>query len=124
MAGGRHKYLPAGWFWFLGTLVPVIGLVQVGGQAIADRYTYIPLTGLFIIIAWGANDLLAGWRYKESVLWLLSSAVIFTLAALTLFQVGHWRDSMSLFEHAIKVTSDNYLAYGKPRTRLLRQRRV
>ncbi len=111
-AGGQYKYLFTGWFWFLGTLVPVIGLVQVGGQSIADRYTYIPLVGLFIIIAWGTNDLLAGWRHKELVLWLLSSAVIFILAVLTTFQVGYWRDSISLFEHAIKVTSRNYLAYG------------
>jgi len=111
-AGRRHKYLPVGWFWFLGTLVPVIGLVQAGGQAIADRYTYIPLIGLFIIISWGTNDLLTGWKYKRPVLWLLSSAVIFLLAVLTSLQVGYWRDSVSLFDHAIKVTSKNYLAYG------------
>ena len=110
--GKRYKYLPMGWFWFLGTLVPVIGLVQVGGQAMADRYTYITLTGLFIIIAWGANDILTGWKHKKNILGLVSCAVIFILAILTSFQVGYWHDSVSLFDHAIKVTDKNYLAYG------------
>ena len=64
----KYKYLPVGWFWFIGTLIPVIGLVQVGGQAMADRYTYVPLIGLFIIIAWGLNDLLANWSYRKIVL--------------------------------------------------------
>jgi tetratricopeptide (TPR) repeat protein len=107
----RHKYLLTGWFWYLGTLVPVIGLVQVGGQSMANRYTYIPFVGLFIVVAWGTNELLAKWRYKKPVLALLSLAVILILAVLARSQVGYWRDSMSLFEHAIRVTEGNYVAY-------------
>lgn len=107
----RHKYLLTGWFWYLGTLVPVIGLVQVGGQSMADRYTYIPFVGLFIVVAWGTNELLAKWRYKKPVLLLSSLAVILILAVLARWQVGYWRDSMSLFEHAIRVTEGNYVAY-------------
>ena len=67
--------LSTGWLWYLGTLIPVIGLIQVGGQAMADRYTYVPLTGLFIIIAWGTNDLLANWKCKTPVLSSLLSTV-------------------------------------------------
>jgi tetratricopeptide (TPR) repeat protein len=103
-----HRYLFTGWFWYLGTLVPVIGLVQVGMQARADRYTYITLTGLFIIIAWGAPDLLAKWRHKKTALTLSALAVIAALSVCTYFQVRHWRDSLTLFQHAIDVTGDNY----------------
>lgn len=110
LSTGR-KFLLVGWFWYLGTLVPVIGLVQVGGQAMADRYTYIPSIGFFIAVAWAANDLLMKWKYKKPVLCFLSSAVVLVFAMLTYFQAGHWRDSMSLFDHAVKVTSGNYTAY-------------
>ena len=64
----RYPYLAVGWLWYLGTLVPVIGLVQVGMQAMADRYTYIPLIGLFIMVAWGVPDILKGWRYRKMIL--------------------------------------------------------
>ena len=107
----RYKYLLTGWFWYLGTLVPVIGLIQVGGQSMADRYTYIPLVGLFIIAAWGANDILAKWSYKKIVLTLLSLAIIAILTVLTRFQANYWRHSWSLFERAIAVTEGNYIAY-------------
>jgi tetratricopeptide (TPR) repeat protein len=108
----KRKYLLVGWLWYLGTLVPVIGLVQVGGMGLADRYTYIPFTGLFIIIAWGFNDLLAGWKYRKITLNISAAVVLSALAICSWFQVGYWRNSISLFEHAIEVTEDNYLAHS------------
>jgi lipoprotein NlpI len=109
---GRHKYLLTGWFWYLGTLVPVIGLVQVGSQGMADRYTYIPSIGLLFVVAWGADDLFGKWKYKHIVLGLSAFASITILTVLTWFQVGYWRDSFSLFDHAVKVTKENDVAYN------------
>jgi tetratricopeptide (TPR) repeat protein len=103
----RHPYLLVGWFWYLGTLVPVIGLVQVGLQSMADRYTYVPLIGLFIMIANGVPGLLAKWRYQKSVLSVAMCLVVLTLIIMTRTQVSYWRSNLSLFEHTLKVTSDN-----------------
>lgn len=105
----RGPYLLTGWFWFLVTLLPVIGLIQVGGQSMADRYTYIPLTGLFIMVAWGVNDLLRGYRQREAALVMLSGAVICALTAMTWQQLGYWKDSITLYRHTLAVTSGNYL---------------
>jgi len=110
--GRKYKYLPTGWFWYLGMLLPVIGIVQVGMQSMADRYTYVPFTGLFIILAWGANDLLAKWKYGKIVLWPLSFSVILVLAVLTWLQVSCWRDSINLFGHALSATDGNFVAYN------------
>ena len=110
--GKKYKYLPVGWFWYIGTLIPVIGLVQVGLQALADRYTYVPLIGLFIIIAWGTNDLLRGWKYRRVGLIAASLVIISALSICTWFQTSYWRNSQSLFEHAVKVTKGNYIAYN------------
>jgi len=107
----RAPYLVVGWLLFLGTLVPVIGLVQVGQQAMADRYTYIPLIGLFIIIAWGIPDLIAKWHYQKLFLSLGAGLILSALMVITWLQVQHWRNSISLFEHAIEVTGTNYVAY-------------
>jgi tetratricopeptide (TPR) repeat protein len=109
----RHPYLLVGWLWYLGTLVPVIGLVQVGQQALADRFTYVPLTGLFIILAWGALDLTAAWRHQRIILATGGGIMLSVFTVLTWFQVGHWRDIRSLFEHAINVTANNYVAYSE-----------
>ena len=106
-----HKYAAVGWFWFIGMLVPVIGLVQVGDQAYADRFTYLPITGLFILIAWSVPPLLAKWRFKNAVLAASSAAIIAALSLVTYFQQHYWRDSITLFEHAIKVTEGNYVAH-------------
>jgi tetratricopeptide (TPR) repeat protein len=106
-----RRYLVTGWFWYLGTLVPVIGLVQVGGQALADRYSYIPLTGLFIIIAWGVPDLLVNWRYKKIALILLSLLIISASSICTHFQLRHWKNSLTLFQHTLDVTEDNYVVH-------------
>jgi Flp pilus assembly protein TadD len=107
----RYPYLAVGWLWYVGTLVPVIGLVQVGGQAMADRYTYIPLIGIFIMIAWGAFDLLAGWKKRHIVLGVAGGAALALLAATAHIQAAHWRNSLTLFGHALEATSSNALAH-------------
>jgi tetratricopeptide (TPR) repeat protein len=104
----RRPYLLTGWLWYLGMLVPVIGLVRVGDQALADRYTYLPSIGLYVMIAWGTADLLPRHR---SVLAAAAAAVLATCAALSWAQVRHWRDTESLFQHAIAVTGGNYVAH-------------
>lgn len=115
MTLGRKKrpYLFVGWFWFLGTLVPVIGLVQNGlWPALADRWAYVPIIGLFVIAAWGIPDLLARWRYKNSALGILGGILLVTFAVITLFQIGYWKNSRTLFEHTIEVTGDNPVAHN------------
>jgi tetratricopeptide (TPR) repeat protein len=109
----RLPYLAMGWLWYAGTLVPVIGIVQVGQQAMAmaDRYTYIPLIGLFIMAAWGIPELLKKLHYRKEVLLALSMLSLLCLLIVTRTQVGYWQDSITLFDHTLKVTEDNVLAY-------------
>jgi tetratricopeptide (TPR) repeat protein len=115
----KHRYLVTGWFWYLGTLLPVIGLIPVGDHAMADRYSYITLTGLFIIIAWGFPDLLARWtsassvesRYRKNILILLSLLIILAMSVCTRLQLRYWRNSLTLFQHALDVTKNNYIAH-------------
>jgi len=107
----RYKYLSVGWYWYLGTLVPVIGLVQVGEQAMADRYTYIPLIGLFIIVAWGITDLLSGWKYRNRVLAVVAPLLILILSVAAYIQTSFWCNTVTLFEHATQVTDGNYLVH-------------
>jgi tetratricopeptide (TPR) repeat protein len=108
----RYPYLLTGWLWYLGMLVPVIGLVQVGMQSMADRYTYLPLIGIAIIIAWGATDLTRQLRWQRPLL-LAGAALTLTLAAgLTWRHTGIWRDTATLFSHALAVTDNNYLAHA------------
>jgi len=130
--GRKQRYLPVGWFWFLGTLVPVIGLVQVGEQSLADRYTYIPYTGLFIIIAWGLPELLSKWLYRSprcppcqrqhvavgrdvaagKIAFGIAAAMVLTAMGIgTYRQAGYWKNSSALFTHAIEVTQNNYIAH-------------
>jgi len=107
----RAPYLAMGWLWFAGTLVPVIGIVQVGIQARADRYTYVPLIGLFIMTAWGISELSRNWRYRRAAVVASSAAVVICLFLVTRTQVGYWQNSFVLFEHALKVTENNYPIY-------------
>lgn len=111
LAVRRAPYVTVGWLWYLGTLVPVIGLIQVGGQAMADRYTYLPSIGLFLIAAWGLPDLLPPRRAARAVLAGISAAVLLALAVGTRLQLRHWVDSEALFRHAAAVTEKNYLAH-------------
>jgi protein O-mannosyl-transferase len=106
----RRPWLPVGWLWFLGMLVPVIGLVQVGGQAMADRYTYAPGIGIFLIFAWAGADLAQRWHARRAAQVVLVAALV-ALAALTWRQVGFWSDQVTLFSHAVEVTRDNGLAH-------------
>lgn len=105
----RRRYLTVGWLWYLITLLPVIGLLQVGGQAMADRYTYIPLIGLYVMLAWGVPDLFKGRRaiVGLTVLAVLAAAA---LTSATHRQVSYWKDNETLFTHALKHTRDNWVA--------------
>jgi tetratricopeptide (TPR) repeat protein len=107
-----HRFLLVGWLWYLGTLVPVIGLVQVGNQAIADRYTYIPLIGIFIMVAWGLPHLLAKWRYRRIALSAASVLVFAVLLLCTRRQVKIWQNDFTLFGHAIAVTENNPIMHN------------
>lgn len=109
--GRRRGYLFVGWYWFLGTLIPVIGLVQVGVQAMADRFTYVPLIGVFIILVWGVGEVLA--RIGGMRFWMLAVAiaVLCTCAVLTRKQLSYWENAETLFRHALTVTQGNYTAY-------------
>jgi Flp pilus assembly protein TadD len=107
-----HPYVLVGWLWYVVTLIPVIGLIQVGSQPIADRYTYVPLIGLFVIVAWGVPSIIRESRWRSFV---IPAAAAVTIAACTVTaraQVHHWRSSVALWEHAIAVTTDNYRAQG------------
>jgi protein O-mannosyl-transferase len=110
--GRNQKYLPVGWFWFIVTLVPVIGLVQVGRQAYADRYTYISYTGLFIMIAWGLPEVLSKWPQRKTALGLSMVIVLTILGICTYKQVSLWNNSITLFSHAIEVTQNNCIAHN------------
>ena len=107
----KSPYLALGWLWYAGTLVPVIGIVQVGAQAMADRYTYVPLIGLFIMAAWGIPELVKRLHYRKEVLLALSVFSLSGLCVVTWIQVGYWQDSITLFDHTLKVTEHNSLAY-------------
>ena len=104
-----RPYLVVGWLWFLGTLVPVIGIVQVGGQTMADRYFYIPSIGLFIVIAFGLADFARSWRVAPSVRTGIAVAVLLILATLTNAQIHRWTDSFTLFKHTLAVTPPNLI---------------
>lgn len=119
-----RRYLVTGWFWYLGTLVPVIGLIQVGAQALADRYSYITLTGLFIIIAWGLPELLGKWAYRKLVLWASALIVSSALAISAHLQQRYWRNTITLCEHALKITDNNYEAHFCIAPILLEQGRI
>jgi tetratricopeptide (TPR) repeat protein len=107
----RQRYLAVGWLWFLGTLIPVIGLVQVGEQSMADRYTYIPLVGVLIAVTWGISELTRNRPNRAAGLPAASAAVIIACGALSREQVRCWRNSETLFRHAIAATTNNHVAY-------------
>jgi tetratricopeptide (TPR) repeat protein len=110
--GRDRKFLPVGWFWFIGMLVPVIGLVTFTGSSYADRFTYIPYIGLFIMLAWGLPELLSEWRYRKIVLGMAASMTLIALGTGAYRQVGVWNNSITLFSHAIEVTHNNALVHN------------
>jgi Flp pilus assembly protein TadD len=110
----RRRYLTVGWLWFVGTLVPMIGLIQAGAQGMADRYAYLPFVGLFIMICWGAPDLYARLApdHRRSTAWqgAICLAVLFAMAVLTRRQISFWSDEWILWSHALQVTKRNVAA--------------
>lgn len=120
----KRPYLLVGWLWFLITLVPVIGLVQVGIQAMADRYTYLPSIGLFMMVTWGIAEGLANWRYKEIALKISAAAVLVVLMVCTHTQVGYWQNDYTLYKRAVEVTEDNYIMHNNFGDVLLKTRQV
>ena len=107
-----NPYLLVGWFWFLGTLVPTIGIVQVGSQSIADRYLYLPSIGLFILVVWGVDDFL-NWRPRwRRIAALAGAAALVGCLVCTRIQLGYWQNNIKLLTHTVAVTTDNYSIYN------------
>jgi tetratricopeptide (TPR) repeat protein len=106
----QWPFLAVGWFWFLGTLVPTIGLIQVGSASMADRYSYIPSIGFFIVVVWGAAEFFSTRNSGRVILAVLGGAALLGCVLATSTQISYWRDGITLFRHAIEVTTDNYAA--------------
>jgi len=119
-----RPYAVVGWLWYLGTLVPVIGFVQVGLQARADRYMYLPLIGLSILVTWSALDLANRWRVPRPALAAMAIAILLALGVLSSHQVETWRNSTTLYQRALTVTNDNYLAHTGSGNLLLQEGRL
>ncbi|MGA2171915.1 MAG: tetratricopeptide repeat protein [Sedimentisphaerales bacterium] len=117
----NRRWLIVGWLWYLGTLVPVIGIVQVGLQAMADRYTYVPLIGLFLIIAWGGAELTEKLIYRNVVLSISAVIILISLSVISYRQVSYWKDSITLFKHTAAVTKDNDIMHFNLGRLLLKQ---
>jgi len=105
----KRPFLLVGWLWFLGTLVPVIGFLQVGSQSLADRYTYVPYFGLFIMIVWGASSLVDEGTFGERAVQVASAVATLVLTGIAIHQVSYWRDSAQLYKHTLAVTTNNFL---------------
>jgi tetratricopeptide (TPR) repeat protein len=120
----KRRYLFVGWFWFLGTMVPMIGLVQVGVQSMADRYAYIPLLGIFVMVCWGTADLLSFWRVPTMVT-AVAVAVVLVASGFALHrQVNFWTDNFTLWRHTLDITEKNFIAEDSAATALLAKGRT
>jgi len=108
-----RPYLIVGWLWYLGTLVPVMGLIQVGAQAMADRYTYVPLIGISVVIAWGVPELAARWRYSKTVIGVAAAVALLAFMAAARQQVSYWADSCGYFEETIKQCEEGCRPDGR-----------
>jgi len=120
----QYPFLLVGWLWYCGTLVPVIQLVQSGEQAMADRFTYVPSLGLLILVLWGTYELTRHWRYQVMLLSATGSATIVLCLGLTRQQLGYWKDSETLFRHALKVTRNNQFAHKALGNALLKEDQI
>ncbi|MGA8150319.1 MAG: tetratricopeptide repeat protein [Terriglobales bacterium] len=123
VTGKRHRYLIVGWLWFLGTLVPMIGLVQVGTQAMADRYAYLPFLGLFVILVWGVADWAVQRHLPQPSLVVIGAVCLLVAALVTHRQIGFWSDNLALWSHTVAVTSGNFVAEDNLGGALLEQGR-
>jgi tetratricopeptide (TPR) repeat protein len=123
---GQRQYRPlfVGWSWFLGTLIPMIGLVQVGVQAMADRYAYIPMLGIFVIVCWGVADLARIWHVPRLALAICSAAILLTLGIALHRQVSFWSDNLTLWTHTLEITEGNYVAEDGAANALIAQGRI
>jgi len=120
----QHRPLFVGWFWFLGTLVPMTGLVPIGVQAMADRYAYIPLLGIFVILCWGAADLIKRWHVPTAVAAAGTAAILLALGFALHRQVSFWSDNVTLWAHTLQITDANFTAEDNLATALITQGRV
>lgn len=107
----KYPYLFIGWLWFLITLLPVIGLIQVGNQSMADRYTYLPLIGLFIVIVWYMKCLTTKFQVNQYIITIISGILLFVFGLISWNQIKIWKNSVTLFEHTVTVTKNNWLAH-------------
>jgi Flp pilus assembly protein TadD len=121
---GRYPFMLMGWLWYCGTLVPVIGLVQAGEVAMADRFTYVPSLGVLIIVIWGAYELTRRWRYHKIALSVAGWVVIVLCLGLTRQQLGYWQDGETLFRHALEVTENNNFAHNGLGTALFKKGQI
>lgn len=120
----RMPYFTIGWFWFLVTMAPVSGIVRIGVHSITDRYTYIPLIGVFIIVVWVLSEIFSGKRHAKVILATISVAVMIPLAVLTWKQTTYWKDSIALFKHTLDVTGNNWVAHNNLGAELLKYTRI
>jgi hypothetical protein len=123
LAAWRHRYLPVGWFWFLGSLVPMIGIVQVGAQAMADRYAYLPFIGLFCMLVWRISDLVGRKPASRQIATVAAMVMLVVLGGIAFRQVGFWRNSESLWNHTLQVTERNFVAHDSLAEYCLKQGR-
>ncbi|MGZ3649297.1 MAG: tetratricopeptide repeat protein [Syntrophales bacterium] len=107
IATRKYKYLAVGWFWYLGTLFPVIGIMQVGDQSMADRYTYIPLIGIFVMVAWSIGAFSSAWRNQGLIFGIITGIIFMAFSFRTWTEVNHWRDSQTLFTQALTADTNN-----------------
>jgi Tfp pilus assembly protein PilF len=114
-----YPWFIVGWLWYIGTLIPVVGLVQVGAQAMADRYTYVPLIGIFLIVAYGVSELVNRRILIRRIQTLITVAILGVLMAVSWIQIGYWKSSITLFERALEVTENNYVAHNNLGHRLM-----
>jgi len=117
----KRRYLTVGWLWYICILIPVIGLVQIGKQAMADRYTYLPSIGISIMVAWAAAEFAKRWRFTKFVFGVTGGLILVVLLLFTRIQVSHWQNSLTLFKHTVKVTENNYRMHNNYGAILKRQ---
>ena len=115
----RRRYLLMGWLWYLAAMIPMIGVVQVGRQAMADRYAYLPFVGLFMLAVWGCSDLLARWKLSSVAVAAIAAGVLIAYASVAFLQINYWHNSYTLFSHALQVTSRNGIAEDNLGTALM-----
>jgi tetratricopeptide (TPR) repeat protein len=109
--GKKYRYLGTGWFWFLGTLIPVIGVIQVGAQAMADRYVYVPLIGIFVMVSWGVFQVLQGLKFPRMAMFFIAGVVLAASACQSRKQLNYWQNDETLFRHAVAATKNNVVAH-------------